>query len=173
MGLSGLRHMQYLCSHCVLTTLRMNSLAFGCLLAGRVCYSHPLGHGYSGCDITCKLKAELLPKNKGPWKNHCLLRVGVIHKRLGWVPLSSFQDSPVLSQRRRSSHILMNEWRRWPAERLGFSINTWIIDLAYISFGPKYSILVIAKGNWPLGSFIQFLRAIKWAQWARGGEDGM
>lgn len=27
--------------------------ALGCVLAGRVHYSHPLCHGDSGCDVTC------------------------------------------------------------------------------------------------------------------------
>lgn len=52
-----------------------HSFTFGCLVAGRSHYSHPLWHGYSGCDVTRKCEAELLPRNKGPWEKHCLLRV--------------------------------------------------------------------------------------------------
>lgn len=40
---------------------RTNSFVFGCLVAGRIHYSHPLCHGASGCDVTCKCEENCYP----------------------------------------------------------------------------------------------------------------
>lgn len=40
------------------SNLKEEFFRFGGLLPGRIHYSHPLCHSYSGCDVTCKCKAE-------------------------------------------------------------------------------------------------------------------
>lgn len=135
---------------------RTSSFVCGCHLAGRIYYSHPLCHGSSGCDVTCKCEAELLPRHKGPGEKHCLLWVCVIHKRLGLAPPPRAGDSPVLSQSWMSSyreHSPVDGYRHWPTEWVGFNSNTQNIDLAHI-FGPKHSILVIAQRNWKRRAFM-------------------
>lgn len=125
--LSDIHYAQPCCSHCVQTALRVSSATFGCLLAGRIHYSHPLCHGYSGRDVMCE----------------CCPGIGVLERIIVCLGSVSFAAGSAWPRRagrgsvwamvragrgHAMSLLLRVDKRPWPTWGLSFNINTWNID---------------------------------------------